>query len=59
MAICELHVYFTVLVEHELMKVKSLALILCPNWNVLEFVSCCLKRKTCDENVKAGKRNVW
>ena len=55
MAICELHVYFTVWVEHELLKIKSLVLILCPNWNVLEFVSCCLKRKTCNENVKAGK----
>ena len=52
---CELHVYFTVWVEHKLLKVKSLALILCPNWNVLEFVSSCLKRKTCNENVKAGK----
>ena len=56
---CELHVYFTVWVEHEPLKVKSLALILCPNWNVLEFVSPCLKRKTYNENVKAGKWNVW
>ena len=62
---CELHVYLTVWVEHvwvehvELLKIESLALILCPNWNVLEFVSCCLKRKTCNENVKAGKWNVW
>ena len=52
---CELHVYFTVWVEHELLKVESLALILCPNWNVLEFVSYYLKRKTCNENVKAGE----
>ena len=52
---CELHVYFTVWVEYEPLKVKSLALILCPYWNVLEFVSPCLKRKTYNENIKASK----